>query len=68
MKNNFMKKAFALMTSIITVSATAISINTVAVDSPTQDNLPAVKLTTSSISYNEETVTILTTLMLKNRL
>ena len=48
MKNNFMKKALALMTSIITVSAGAVSINTVAVDSPTQDSLPAVKLTTSS--------------------
>ena len=48
MKNNFMKKAFALMTSIITVSTAAVSINTVAVDSPTQDNLPAVKLTNSS--------------------
>ena len=48
MKNNFMKKALALMTSIITVSATAVSINTMAVDSPTQDSPPAVKLTTSS--------------------
>ena len=52
MKNNFMKKAFALMTSIITVSAGAVSINTVAVDSPTQDSLPAVKLTTSSTTAN----------------
>lgn len=48
MKNNFMKKALALMTSIITVSATAVSINTVAVDSPTQDNLPAVKIDSST--------------------
>jgi len=47
MKTNFMNKAFALLTSVITASAMTASVSVFAVDSPTIDSLPAHKLETS---------------------
>ena len=47
MKTNFMNKAFALLTSVITASAMTASMSVFAVDSPTIDSLPAHKLETS---------------------
>jgi hypothetical protein len=47
MKTNFMNKAFALLTSVLTASAMTASVSVFAVDSPTIDSLPAHKLETS---------------------
>jgi len=47
MKTNFMNKAFALLTSVLTASAMTASMSVFAVDSPTIDSLPAHKLETS---------------------
>ena len=48
MKTNFMKKTTAFLTAMLTACAMTASLHTSAVDSPTKDNLPAHKLTTSS--------------------